>query len=277
MDSLTEIWNGLKVPGQDTLGWDEMRKMQFHYAPMHDQIAGGHWIWDDVTAKAQYDFGVALFGCDGRYTKTQWFATFVPYLCYVKPVVEPNVLLPAQVEEWIKLSQTASNARTWSVKSATPEQVKEASMKLKAMREKVMSTPEGRKEMMDSLAKAFKEICPPGDMSAGWEDMRKMEKNFAPMHDKMAGGHWVWDDVTAKASFDFQVKKFGTGGRMTMTQWFSSLEIFFAEVNPFVNPKELTKEQIKEWIKVTKASYEARKWSDSKCTAVEVREGNTKI
>jgi len=40
-------------------------------------------------------------------------------------------------------------------------------------------------------------------MECGWEDMRKMEKNFAPMHDKMVGGHWVWDDATAKASFDF--------------------------------------------------------------------------
>jgi len=88
-------------------------------------------------------------------------------------------------------------------------------------------------------------------MSVGWEDMKKMNEIYAPMYDKLAGGHWVWDDACSKASYDFQAKKFGVGGRMTMTQWFSSLEIFFADVNPFVNPKELTKEQIKEWIKVT--------------------------
>ena len=103
MQSLTDVWNSLKAPGQETLGWEELRKIQFHYAPMHDEIAGGHWIWDDETAKAAHDHQVGLFGFDGRYTKTQWFGSFVPYMQYVKPVVEPNVLLPAQVEEWIKL------------------------------------------------------------------------------------------------------------------------------------------------------------------------------
>jgi hypothetical protein len=57
--------------------------------------------------------------------------------------------------------------------------------------------------MMDSLTKAFKEICPPGEMSAGFDDMKKMSENFGPMHDKLAGGHWIWDDATAKAAFCF--------------------------------------------------------------------------
>jgi hypothetical protein len=71
---------------------------------MHDEIAGGHWIWDDVTAKAAYDFTVNLFGCDGKYSKTQWFSSFIPFMQYVKPIVEPNVLTPTQVEEWIAIS-----------------------------------------------------------------------------------------------------------------------------------------------------------------------------
>lgn len=31
-------------------------------APMHDKMVGGHWIWDDATAKPQFEFGVEMFG-----------------------------------------------------------------------------------------------------------------------------------------------------------------------------------------------------------------------
>jgi hypothetical protein len=67
------------------------------------------------------------------------------------------------------------------------------------------------------LTVAFKSVCPAGQLTAGWEDMKKIADYFAPMHDKFAGGHVCWDDKTAKAAFDFQVKKFGTGGRFTLT------------------------------------------------------------
>jgi len=37
-------------------------------------MAGGHWNWDDASAKIQHDFTVALFGSDGRYTFSQFIA-----------------------------------------------------------------------------------------------------------------------------------------------------------------------------------------------------------
>jgi hypothetical protein len=44
--------------------------MSTKFAPEHDKIAGGHWIWDDATAKASFDFGVTLFGgINNRYSK----------------------------------------------------------------------------------------------------------------------------------------------------------------------------------------------------------------
>jgi len=52
MSQISGAWDGLQTPGRDTLGWNEMRKMQFVYAPIHDDLVGGHWIWDDETSKA---------------------------------------------------------------------------------------------------------------------------------------------------------------------------------------------------------------------------------
>jgi hypothetical protein len=32
---------------------------------------------------------------------------FIPFMMYVKPTVEPNVLLPEQAEHWVMLSEAA--------------------------------------------------------------------------------------------------------------------------------------------------------------------------
>ena len=109
----------------------------------------------------------------------------------------------------------------------------------------MMNTAEGKKKMRDELYKAFRAVCPEGQMTCGYDDMMKMQDYFAPMHDRIAGGHWIWDKVASKAAFNFQAKKFGTGGRLSFPQWMSAIMIFGDEINPFINPKELTREQIR--------------------------------
>ena len=125
----------------------------------------------------------------------------------------------------------------WSNKSASSDDVKAAKAKINNMRQDMMKTPESRMKMRASLIEAFKAVCPPGDMTAGREDMMKMTEHYAPMHDKLVGGHVIWEPKTAKAAFDFQVKKFGTGGRFTLSQWMSSLVVFSDDIQPWVNPK----------------------------------------
>lgn len=51
-EEIGKMFDELIIPGCDSLGWDQLKKMQFMFAPIHDNIAGGHWIWDDTTAKA---------------------------------------------------------------------------------------------------------------------------------------------------------------------------------------------------------------------------------
>ena len=58
------------------------------FAPAHDSLAGGHWIWDDATAKASFDITVKLFGKDGRISRQQWMNSMVPYVRYVLPFCE---------------------------------------------------------------------------------------------------------------------------------------------------------------------------------------------
>jgi len=51
-----------------------MKNMQSQFWPMQDKLAGGHYIWDETTAKATFDYSVAIFGTDDRFSKSQWFA-----------------------------------------------------------------------------------------------------------------------------------------------------------------------------------------------------------
>lgn len=91
---MVDAFNCLLPAGKDSLGWDEMKKMQDAFADSHDHLTGGHWCWEDKTAKASFDFMVNIFGCDGRITLNQWLNSFIPYMRYVNPFVEEKHLPP---------------------------------------------------------------------------------------------------------------------------------------------------------------------------------------
>jgi hypothetical protein len=65
---MVDAFNSLLPAGKDSLGFDEMKHMQDSFAPSHDSLTGGHWIWDDKTSKANFDFMVGIFGEGGRVT-----------------------------------------------------------------------------------------------------------------------------------------------------------------------------------------------------------------
>jgi hypothetical protein len=69
-----------------------------------------------------------------------------------------------------------------------------------------------------------------------------MEDKFAPEHDKLAGGHWIWDDATTKDSYDFAVHLFGNSKncRYSKPQWFAQLIYYFRVVHPLITPQKLT-------------------------------------
>jgi hypothetical protein len=62
------------------------------------------------------------------------------------------------------------------------------------------------------------------------------------MHDKLAGGDWIWDDKTAKASFDFTTQLFGEGGRISFPQWMAQRDYFIKWIQPFADTPTLTAE-----------------------------------
>lgn len=66
--SIYNAWSKLQDPHTETCGWEELKKFGASFNEIHDKMVGGHWNWDDATAKAQHDFTVAHFGTDGRYT-----------------------------------------------------------------------------------------------------------------------------------------------------------------------------------------------------------------
>jgi len=59
-----------------------------------------------------------------------------------------------------------------------------------------------------------------------------MADKFGPDHDKIAGGHWIWDPATAKASYEFGVQIFGSASnsRYTKPQWFAQLMYYLRVV-----------------------------------------------
>ena len=65
------------------------------------------------------------------------------------------------------------------------------------------------------LFEAFKKCLKPGEMTLGWDEMKSMQDQFAPMQDQSVGGHWCWDLTTAKAAFEFATHIFGEGGRIS--------------------------------------------------------------
>ena len=83
---------------------------------------------------------------------------------------------------------------------------------------------EGYMKMFEALGQAFDSLLPKDKDSLGWEEFKCMTEKFAPMQDKAAGGHWIWDDSTAKASFDYGVGIYGDDGRFSFSQFMSYIQ-----------------------------------------------------
>lgn len=110
------------------------------------------------------------------------------------------------------------------------------------MRQEMRKTPQGNMKMFETLSTVFDSLLPVDKDSLGWEEFKLMQDKFAPEHDKIAGGHWCWDDATAKAHFEFGVNIFGgVNCRYTKPQWFAQLIYYLRVVNPFVDPPQLSK------------------------------------
>lgn len=120
--------------------------------------------------------------------------------------------------------------------------------------------------MMKMMDETWTSLCPPGHDDLGWEELKKMYEMFYPSIDKInaphENAHWEWDDATAHKSFEFHQKIFGTShGTYTLPQWFAMMMSFSRNVEPFVEPKQLSQDQINTWVDLTKKSLAARKWS----------------
>tara|TARA_B110000285_G_C15100504_1_gene604727 strand:- start:473 stop:676 length:204 start_codon:yes stop_codon:yes gene_type:complete len=66
------------------------------------------------------------------------------------------------------------------------------------MRNEMRATADGRKKMARAVYDAFASVMDVHTETCGWAEMKKMGEKISPMHDKLAGGHWNWDDTTAK-------------------------------------------------------------------------------
>lgn len=117
---MVDAFNQLLPAGKDSLGFDEMKHMQDIFAPTHDTLTGGHWVWEDKTAKASFDWMVNVFGEGGRVTLKQWMSSWIPYFRYVQPFVEEKLLDPEQMLMWVTLNKKAKEMRKWSNSNASP-------------------------------------------------------------------------------------------------------------------------------------------------------------
>lgn len=121
----------------------------------------------------------------------------------------------------------------------------ECNDKIQEMRHQLGKTPEGRAMIRQRLTEAFNSLLPAGKDSLGWEEMKKMADVFSPTHDHMVGGHWNWDDKTAKATFDFMVSIFGQDGRVTLGEWLNSFIPYMRYVIPFVEEKHISPDHMR--------------------------------
>lgn len=62
--------------------WPDLDKIN---APHTD----AHWVWDRASAQPVYDYHVAIFGCNGRYTMEQFLCMTMQYEKYVEPFADP--------------------------------------------------------------------------------------------------------------------------------------------------------------------------------------------
>lgn len=120
-----------------------------------------------------------------------------------------------QINKMIALYRIAYKKRTWSDPHASPDQIRHNDNKIREVRDKAMHDGAGG-DMMKMISGSFTKLLPPGQTSLGWNEMKKMQEEFAPMHDKLVGGHWCWDDASAKAAFECMASVFGSNGRVTL-------------------------------------------------------------
>lgn len=74
----------------------------------------------------------------------------------------------------------------------------------------MIETQMERKDMiMKWYTNDFEKLLPNGELSLGYEGIKKIIDSVHTIHDIDFGGHWVWNDATVKASFDFTVKIYG--------------------------------------------------------------------
>lgn len=116
----------------------------------------------------------------------------------------------------------------------------EADKKIEDSRREMFKTEEGRDKINESLAEVWMSLLKKGERTLGWDQLKCMQDKFAPMHDKLAGGHWCWDDKTAKAHYDFTTKIFGNGDRISFPDWMAQLYYYIKWIQPFVDTPVLT-------------------------------------
>ena len=134
---LKEAWIAVS-PGKKEgcrLGWEEMKKMQEVLYEGIDKInpehENAHWVWDDETAKASFDFSVSIYGSKGKLSRSQWLKMSLAYLRFVKPFAEPVILTQEQIRKWVILSKAANDKRTWANSMSSPEEIVDCDLKIK--------------------------------------------------------------------------------------------------------------------------------------------------
>ena len=79
LKSMRETWYTLTPAGMDELGYEELKKMETMFNDDIDKInaphQNAHWIWEEQTSKAIFDFAVKIYGGPmGKYTFPQYIS-----------------------------------------------------------------------------------------------------------------------------------------------------------------------------------------------------------
>ena len=66
------------------------------------------------------------------------------------------------------------------------------------------------------MAQNWRICLPCGESTMGYDGCAKVRDSFNKMNDEMFGGHMIYDEATAKASFNFSCAIFGEGDKMSL-------------------------------------------------------------
>lgn len=90
-------------------------------------------------------------------------------------------------------------------------------------------------KVMEVMAQHWIYCLPMGEHVMGYDGCAKVRDSFNKMYDEKYGGHMVWDEATAKASFDFSVKIFGEyQDKMSLGQMFAQIDAYMKHVFPLI-------------------------------------------